>query len=44
VHGLLHPEGGLIRVDKVEKDKDFKGVCAFHRDCLEVLLLILVLP
>jgi hypothetical protein len=36
VHGLLHPEGGHVRVAKLEKDKDFKGVCAFHGDCLEV--------
>ncbi|CAK59806.1 unnamed protein product (macronuclear) [Paramecium tetraurelia] len=37
VHGMLHPEGGHILVAKQQEDKDFKGVCAFHGDCLEGL-------
>jgi fructokinase len=37
VHGLVHPEGGHIRVPILEKDKDFEGVCEFHKNCLEGL-------
>ena len=35
VHGLVHPEGGHMKVAKLSYDKDFKGVCPFHGDCLE---------
>ena len=37
VHGLIHPEGGHIKVPIHEGDKNFKGVCAFHGNCLEGL-------
>lgn len=37
VHGSLHPEGGHVFVPKDERDKDFKGVCPFHGDCVEGL-------
>jgi fructokinase len=37
VHGLVHPEGGHMRLTKHEKDKEFTGVCEFHHDCLEGL-------
>jgi fructokinase len=36
VHGLVHPEGGHIKVP-ILKDDDFKGVCPFHGNCLEGL-------
>ena len=42
MHGMLHPEGGHILVGKRLEDKDFEGVCAFHGDCLEVILLIII--
>ncbi|KAL9642804.1 hypothetical protein ABK040_009879 [Willaertia magna] len=38
VHGLMHPEGGHIRVPLHERDisTGFKGFCTFHTDgCLE---------
>lgn len=38
VHGMLHPEGGHMRIQKLEKESEFPGVCAFHGDCLEVLI------
>ncbi len=37
VKGLVHPEGGHIRMPLREDDKDFKGVCPFHGTCLEGL-------
>ena len=38
VHGLVHPEGGHIRVKKLPEDQDFPGVCSVHGDCLEVYI------
>ena len=35
VHGLLHPEGGHIRIPIHKKDEHFEGVCPFHGQCLE---------
>lgn len=35
VHGYLHPEGGHIYVPIHKDDKDFKGVCPYHENCLE---------
>ena len=32
-----HPEVGHIRVSRHPQDTAFKGVCAFHKDCLEGL-------
>ena len=41
VHGMMHPEGGHVRVpiSPLEKTlyKDYKGTCPFHGDCLEGL-------
>lgn len=37
VKGLVHPEGGHVRLPMREDDKDFKGVCPFHGTCLEGL-------
>lgn len=37
VHGLVHPEGGHMRINKLKEDADFKGVCPFHGDCMEGL-------
>jgi len=37
VHGVLHPEAGHVHLPKEEADKDFKGVCPFHGDCVEGL-------
>jgi fructokinase len=37
LHGLIHPEGGHVRVPILEEDKDFKGVCSYHGTCLEGL-------
>lgn len=37
VHGMMHPEGGHVRVPIHAKDLNtgFKGVCPFHGNCLE---------
>ena len=37
VHGLVHGEGGHMRVAIHPKDKDFEGNCPFHGNCLEGL-------
>lgn len=37
VHGMLHPEGGHIRVNRHKLD-NFKGVCIYHNDCAEGLI------
>lgn len=41
VHGMMHPEGGHVRVplNPLEKTmyNDFKGCCPFHGNCLEGL-------
>eukprot|EP01147_Barroeca_monosierra_P010138 gene10138-2303_t len=37
VHGLLHPEGGHIRLGRHPKDT-FRGTCPFHGDCVEGLV------
>ncbi len=36
VHGLTHPEGGHLQIKILEEDKNFKGSCSFHPQCLEV--------
>ena len=35
VHGLIHPEGGHCRLQILDEDKEFKGVCPSHGNCLE---------
>lgn len=37
VHGLIHPEGGHIRVPILPEDREFPGVCKYHGNCLEGL-------
>lgn len=37
IHGLQHPEGGHVRVERHSKD-NFKGVCSVHTNCLEGLV------
>ena len=36
VHGLVHPEGGHILLQKNPKDS-YKGCCPFHENCVEGL-------
>lgn len=36
VHGLVHPEGGQILLQKDSKDT-YQGCCPFHRNCVEGL-------
>ena len=36
LHGMLHPEGGHILLQKHPKD-DYRGHCPFHPNCLEGL-------
>lgn len=36
LHGMLHPEGGHILLERVKGD-DYKGLCPFHRNCFEGL-------
>jgi len=37
LHGLVHPEGGHIKVPILKEDADYQGVCGFHGNCLEGL-------
>ena len=37
VHGLIHPEGGHIRIPLLPEDDSFPGVCPYHGKCLEGL-------
>lgn len=37
IHGLMHPETGHMLLDKHESDKEFKGPCPYHDNCLETL-------
>ncbi|WP_417818932.1 ROK family protein [Tritonibacter scottomollicae] len=37
VHGAAHPEMGHIFPRRHEDDRDFKGICPHHGDCLEGL-------
>ena len=37
LHGLIHPEAGHILLTKREDDT-FKGVCPFHKNCMEGLV------
>ena len=34
-YGNLHSEGGHMIVNKIKKDKNFEGVCNFHKNCYE---------
>lgn len=38
VHGLVHPEGGHLKVEKHKnEDTNFNGTCPFHGTCIEGL-------
>lgn len=37
LHGLQHPETGHMFINKHETDKDYKGPCPYHYNCLETL-------
>ncbi|MEO0293006.1 MAG: ROK family protein [candidate division WOR-3 bacterium] len=37
LHGLLHPEMGHIYIPHNHKKDPYKGMCPFHKDCLEGL-------
>ena len=37
IHGNSHPEIGHFRLARHPDDRDFAGVCPFHRDCVEGL-------
>lgn len=36
VHGMLHPEGGHILLDRLPED-EYQGFCPFHTNCFEGL-------
>lgn len=36
-HGMLHPEGGHIFVERRADDPMVRGVCPYHPNCLEGL-------
>jgi fructokinase len=38
LQGVGHPEMGHIRLPRHPDDRDFKGICPFHGDCLEGLV------
>ncbi len=38
LHGLVHPEGGHVRVPRAPGDEAFPGTCPFHGACLEGLV------
>lgn len=38
IHGLLHTEGGHIRLQRHANDTNHKGVCCYHNDCAEGLI------
>lgn len=37
VHGLVHGEGGHMKIKLHKSDVDFKGCCPYHEACLEDL-------
>jgi fructokinase len=34
----MHPEGGHMLIPLHKNEKEFKGVCAYHGNCLEGLV------